>query len=115
MQNRKLTGKERLLVRILRKWSIETGSIDAQIGVHLLKKANWMLDVLAPNEAKVIDLRYGLTDGVEHSPEQIHELLSSTSHNSLTVGNIRTLEASGLKKLRCQDNIRIFESRADGT
>jgi RNA polymerase primary sigma factor len=62
---------------------------------HLLKEQmNEILSGLSERERKVIELRYGLKDGTEHTLEQLGREFGVTRER------IRQIEAKALRKLR---------------
>lgn len=68
--------------------------MDEVLRVMLRDAVKTTLGNLSERERKVLDLRFGLTDGIYHSLEEI------SNRFGLTRERIRQIEASGLRKLR---------------
>ncbi len=68
--------------------------IDEVLRVMLRDAVKTSLGKLSEREREVLDLRFGLTDGIYHSLEEI------SNRFNLTRERIRQIEASGLRKLR---------------
>lgn len=70
-------------------------SVEGQVSRELLKdKIREVLSTLTPREQKVISMRFGLNDGVEHTLEQVGKEFNVTRER------IRQIEAKALRKLR---------------
>lgn len=68
--------------------------IGSVIGTALREQTNRALSTLTPREEKVLRLRFGIGDGVEHTLEEVGQDFA------LTRERIRQIEAKALKKLR---------------
>jgi RNA polymerase primary sigma factor len=68
--------------------------LDPMISEDIRKKIEHMIRTLAPREANVIRLRFGLLDGDEQTLEEIGQ------HYRLTRERIRQIEAKALRRLR---------------
>jgi RNA polymerase primary sigma factor len=67
---------------------------EAVINVDLKDQTANMLRTLTPREEKVIKMRYGLEDGLEHTLEEVGQCFAVTRER------IRQIEAKALRKLR---------------
>ena len=67
---------------------------EAVINVDLKDKTANMLRTLTPREEKIIKMRYGLEDGLEHTLEEVGQCFAVTRER------IRQIEAKALRKLR---------------
>jgi RNA polymerase primary sigma factor len=67
---------------------------EAVIKVDLKDQTANMLRTLTPREEKIIKMRFGLEDGLEHTLEEVGQLFA------LTRERIRQIEAKALRKLR---------------
>ncbi len=67
---------------------------EAVINVNLKEQTANMLHTLAPREEKVIKMRFGLEDGLEHTLEEVGQCFAVTRER------IRQIEAKALRKLR---------------
>ena len=68
--------------------------IDSMIGLSLREQTNKVLNSLTPREEKVLRLRFGLSDGCEHTLEEVGQDFAVTRER------IRQIEAKALRKLR---------------
>lgn len=87
--------------------SMDPRPVEAQIerGALLNQEIGKVLQALPPREARVLELRFGLTDGREHTLEEISQKFG------LTRERIRQIEAEALDKLRMagrSDRLRDF-------
>lgn len=73
----------------------EYGSTDQR------EQARVLMKVLTPREAEIIDLRFGLTDGQEHTLEEIGRQFGVTRER------IRQIEAKALRHLRFAAGVRV--------
>src|SRR2546428_3654616 len=64
------------------------------IGLSLREQTNKVLNSLTPREEKVLRLRFGLSDGCEHTLEEVGQDFAVTRER------IRQIEAKALRKLR---------------
>ena len=67
---------------------------EAVINVDLKDQTANMLRTLTPREEKIIKMRYGLEDGLEHTLEEVGQCFAVTRER------IRQIEAKALRKLR---------------
>ena len=63
-----------------------------------------ILKDLSPRERQVIELRHGMDDGIQHTLEQIGNILGVTRER------VRQIEARALDKLRAHDEVKRLES-----
>jgi RNA polymerase primary sigma factor len=68
--------------------------VESIIGLSLREQTNKVLATLTPREEKVLRLRFGLTDGGEHTLEEVGQDFAVTRER------IRQIEAKALRKLR---------------
>lgn len=68
--------------------------IDAAARDMLRESIQDALEVLSERERKVLELRYGLVDGKDHTLEEVGQ------HFNVTRERIRQIEAKALRKLR---------------
>jgi RNA polymerase primary sigma factor len=68
--------------------------VDSMIGLSLREQTNKVLNSLTPREEKVLRLRFGLSDGCEHTLEEVGQDFAVTRER------IRQIEAKALRKLR---------------
>jgi RNA polymerase primary sigma factor len=68
--------------------------IESMIGLSLREQTNKVLNSLTPREEKVLRLRFGLSDGCEHTLEEVGQDFAVTRER------IRQIEAKALRKLR---------------
>ena len=67
-----------------------------------------LLNFLKPRERRIMELRFGLLDGEEHTLEEIGEEFS------LTRERIRQIEANTLTTLRASPRLRSQRARLEG-
>ena len=67
---------------------------DAVINLNLKEQTSNLLHTLTPREEKVIKMRFGLEDGLEHTLEEVGQYFEVTRER------IRQIEAKALRKLR---------------
>src|SRR5438046_588524 len=68
--------------------------VESMIGLSLRAQTNKVLTSLTPREEKVLRLRFGLSDGCEHTLEEVGQDFAVTRER------IRQIEAKALRKLR---------------
>src|SRR3989454_1064447 len=68
--------------------------VESIIGLSLREQTNKVLNTLTPREEKVLSLRFGLSDGCEHTLEEVGQDFAVTRER------IRQIEAKALRKLR---------------
>jgi RNA polymerase primary sigma factor len=68
--------------------------VESIIGLSLREQTNKVLNSLTPREEKVLRLRFGLSDGCEHTLEEVGQDFAVTRER------IRQIEAKALRKLR---------------
>ena len=68
--------------------------VESMIGLSLREQTNKVLNSLTPREEKVLRLRFGLSDGCEHTLEEVGQDFAVTRER------IRQIEAKALRKLR---------------
>jgi RNA polymerase primary sigma factor len=66
----------------------------AAINVNLKERTAHVLHTLSAREEKVVRMRFGLEDGLEHTLEEVGRSFAVTSER------IRQIEAQALRKLR---------------
>jgi RNA polymerase primary sigma factor len=77
----------------------------AAINVNLKEQTGQVLHTLTPREEKIMKLRFGLDDGLEHTLEEVGRSFAVTRER------IRQIEAQALRKLRYpsrSDKLRLF-------
>ena len=82
---------------------------DAAISLDLKEQTALLLKTLTPREEMVIKMRFGMTDGSEHTLEEVGHSFAVTRER------IRQIEAKALRKLRHPSrsrNFRIFSKRS---
>jgi RNA polymerase primary sigma factor len=82
---------------------------DAAISLDLKEQMALLLKTLTPREEMVIKMRFGMTDGSEHTLEEVGHSFAVTRER------IRQIEAKVLRKLRHPSrsrNFRIFSERS---
>ena len=67
---------------------------DAVITLNLKEQTESVLKTLTPREEKIIKMRFGLEDGIQHTLEEVDQVFA------LTRERIRQIEAKALRKLR---------------
>ena len=67
---------------------------DAVINLNLREQTAQVLKTLTPREEKIIKMRFGLEDGIEHTLEEVGQNFAVTRER------IRQIEAKALRKLR---------------
>ena len=78
---------------------------DAVINVNLKEQTAQVLHTLSAREEKVVKMRFGLEDGLEHTLEEVGRSFAVTRER------IRQIEAKALRKLRhpsCSRKLKVF-------
>ncbi len=76
---------------------------DTAIAVNLRALTDDVLATLSPREEMVIKMRYGLTDGEEHTLEEIGQLFNVTRER------IRQIEGKAIRKLKHPSRVRLLK------
>ena len=82
---------------------------DAVINLNLQTQTSQVLQSLSPREEKVIEMRFGLEDGKEHTLEEVGQRFAVTRER------IRQIEAKALRKLRHPSRSSRLKAFADLT
>ena len=82
---------------------------DAVITLNLKKQIENVLRTLTPREAKVLEMRFGIGNGSEHTLEEVGRLFTVTRER------IRQIEAKALRKLRHSSRSRRLRVLFDST
>ena len=82
---------------------------DAVINLNLKDQTNSVLKTLTPREEKVINMRFGLDDGSEHTLEEVGQSFAVTRER------IRQIEAKALRKLRHPSRSHKLRAFLEGT
>ena len=81
---------------------------DAVINLNLKEQTDSVLKTLTPREERVIEMRFGVGDGSEHTLEEV-------GHNfAVTLERIRQIEAKALRKLRHPSRSRKLRAFLEG-
>ena len=81
--------------------------VESIIGLSLREQTNKVLNTLTPREEKVLRLRFGLSDGCEHTLEEVGQDFAVTRER------IRQIEAKALRKLKHPSRSRMLRSFLD--
>src|ERR1700751_2668323 len=76
--------------------------------LHLKEQMASVLKTLTPREEKVVKMRFGLDDGVEHTLEEVGQ------SSAVTRERIRQIEAKALRKLRHPSRSRKLRAFLEG-
>ncbi len=82
--------------------------VESIIGLSLREQTNKVLNTLTPREEKVLRLRFGLSDGCEHTLEEVGQDFAVTRER------IRQIEAKALRKLRHPSRSKKLRSFLEG-
>jgi RNA polymerase primary sigma factor len=82
--------------------------VESIIGLSLREQTNKVLNTLTPREEKVLRLRFGLSDGCEHTLEEVGQDFAVTRER------IRQIEAKALRKLRHPSRSKKLKSFLEG-
>ena len=82
---------------------------DAVINLSLKEQTSSVLKTLTPREEKVIKMRFGLDDGIEHTLEEVGQSFAVTRER------IRQIEAKALRKLRHPSRSRKLRAFLEGS
>ena len=85
----------------------QTSPADAVINLNLQDQTSQALQSLSPREGKVIEMRFGLEDGKEHTLEEVSQCFEVTRER------VRQIEAKALRKLRHPSRSRRLKSFVD--
>ena len=86
----------------------QTSPADAVINLNLQDQTSQVLQSLSPREGKVIEMRFGLEDGKEHTLEEVGQNFAVTRER------IRQIEAKALRKLRHPSRSRKLKAFLEG-
>jgi RNA polymerase primary sigma factor len=81
---------------------------DAVINLNLKEQTDQVLKTLTPREEKVINMRFGVGDGSEHTLEEVGQNFAVTRER------IRQIEAKALRKLRHPSRSRKLKAFLEG-
>ena len=81
---------------------------DAVINLNLKEQTDQVLKTLTPREEKVIKMRFGVGDGLEHTLEEVGQSFAVTRER------IRQIEAKALRKLRHPSRSRKLRAFLEG-
>ena len=98
------TREDRILNRNENSYSIE----EDVAGIFLRQDLVKILQTLKPREAKVLMMRFGLIDGLEHTLEEIG------IEFAITRERVRQIETKALKKMRLPNNINKLRDYIEG-
>src|SRR5215831_7080333 len=87
----------------------EVSPVESIIGLSLREQTNKVLNTLTPREEKVLRLRFGLSDGCEHTLEEVGQDFAVTRER------IRQIEAKALRKLRHPSRSKRLKSFVEGS
>jgi RNA polymerase primary sigma factor len=82
--------------------------VESIITLSLREQTNKVLNTLTPREEKVLRLRFGLSDGCEHTLEEVGQDFAVTRER------IRQIEAKALRKLRHPSRSKKLKSFLEG-
>ena len=82
---------------------------EAVINMNLKEKTESVLRTLTPREERIIKMRFGISDGSEHTLEEVGQSFAVTRER------IRQIEAKALRKLRHPLRSRKLRALLDGT
>jgi RNA polymerase primary sigma factor len=82
--------------------------VESIISLSLREQTNKVLNSLTPREEKVLRLRFGLSDGCEHTLEEVGQDFAVTRER------IRQIEAKALRKLRHPSRSKKLKSFLEG-
>ena len=81
---------------------------DAVINLNLKEQTDQVLKTLTPREEKVIKMRFGVSDGSEHTLEEVDQSFAVTRER------LRQIEAKALRKLRHPSRSRKLRAFLEG-
>jgi RNA polymerase primary sigma factor len=83
--------------------------VSAVINVNLKEQTSAVLKTLTPREEKVLKMRFGVSDGSEHTLEEVGQSFAVTRER------IRQIESKALRKLRHPSRSRLLKAFLEGS
>jgi RNA polymerase primary sigma factor len=85
-----------------------TSPLNSALRVELARRTRSALEALSPREAKILQLRFGVGDGRQHTLDEIGRVFM------LTRERIRQIESTALAKLRRHSDTRALKDLLSG-